>query len=98
MTAAGKRLIQAAKEALAIAHGEADPDTYRVHVPTAVDAKAIRKGLGLSQAEFAARFGFSLHTLRKWEQGERQPEGPARVLLMVIAKIPDAVADALRAA
>lgn len=94
----GKRLIRAANEALAIARGEADPTAYRVHAPSMVDVKGIRENLGLSQAEFAARFGFSVHTLRKWEQGERQPEGPARVLLMVIKANPQAVEDALAAA
>ncbi len=44
-------------DAFAIAKGEADPRTYRAHVPSEVDVKAIRKRSGLSQAAFAARYG-----------------------------------------
>jgi putative transcriptional regulator len=45
MTSLGKRLIDAAKEARAIARGEADPNTYRVHVPADIDAKRVRRTL-----------------------------------------------------
>ena len=48
------------------------------------------------QAEFASKFGFSSASVRNWEQGRRRPEGPARVLLAVIDRHPDAVEDALR--
>lgn len=94
----GKRLVTSAKQARAIARGEADPASYRVHVPQDIDVKAIRKKLGLSQGEFAAQFGIPAATLRDWEQRRRKPEGPARVLLMVIAEEPKAVARALAAA
>jgi putative transcriptional regulator len=50
----------------------------------------------LSQTQFAAKFGFSLDSLQNWEQGHRQPEGPARILLAVIAKNPKAVEEAIR--
>jgi putative transcriptional regulator len=53
--------------------------------------RAIRERLGLSQAEFARRFGFSVETLRNYEQGHRRPRGPARLLLEVIAAEPEAV-------
>jgi putative transcriptional regulator len=92
---AGSRIIQGAREALAIARGEADPKTYRVHVPDEVDVRAIRASLKLSQSEFSRRFGIPPGTLRDWEQGRRQPEGPARVLLMVIREEPEAVRRAL---
>lgn len=52
MTTFGSRLIQSAREAVAIAKGEADPATYRVHVPAELDVAGIRKGLGLTQAAF----------------------------------------------
>jgi putative transcriptional regulator len=94
----GKRLIAAAKSARAIARGEADSATYRVHVPANVDVATIRKKLDLSQSEFASRFGIAPGTLRDWEQGRKRPEGPARVLLMVIDKEPEAVRRALAAA
>ena len=60
-----------------------------------VDIAATRRRLGLSQSEFAAWFGISPGTLRNWEQGRRVPEGPARVLLRVIEREPDAVRRAL---
>jgi putative transcriptional regulator len=41
-----------------------------------VNVKAIRTKLGMTQQTFAARFGFSINTLRHWEQGKREPEGP----------------------
>jgi putative transcriptional regulator len=64
--------------------------------PAADDVRAIRRRLGLTQAEFAARYGFSLETIRNYEQGHRRPAGPARVLLKVIASEPDAVTRALQ--
>src|ERR1043166_2727652 len=64
MSKLGKRLIASAKEARAIARGEADPATYRVHVPPRVDVAAIRKRAGLSQNAFAAKFGIAPATLR----------------------------------
>jgi putative transcriptional regulator len=52
MATLGKRLLQAAEEACVIARGEADPSTYKVHVPAEIDVKAIRQGLTMMQAEF----------------------------------------------
>ncbi len=40
-----------------------------------IDVKAIRAKLDMTQEEFAGRFGFSINTLRDWEQGRRVPEG-----------------------
>jgi putative transcriptional regulator len=56
------------------------------------DVKAIREGVGLSQSAFAALMGVSLRTLQDWEQGRRQPTGPARALLRVAARHPEALA------
>lgn len=98
MSKLGKRLIKAAREARSIARGEADPRSYRMHVPMDIDVQSIRRALHLSQNEFASRFGISPGTLRDWEQGRKKPEGPARVLLMVIAKEPKAVTRALASA
>jgi putative transcriptional regulator len=57
------------------------------------DVKAIRKKYGLSQSKFAEMLGISLGTLRNWEQGRRKPEGPARILLFVADKHPEAILD-----
>jgi putative transcriptional regulator len=60
-----------------------------------VDLKKLRRRLGLTQVSFAARFGFSLGTLRNWERGRRRPDGPAQILLQVIDREPEAVERAL---
>ena len=52
------------REAVAYAKGEADKNAYRVHVPERIDVKAIRANLGMTQDEFAARFGSSVNTFR----------------------------------
>jgi putative transcriptional regulator len=71
-------------------------DEGRVTVPPAqVDVRSIRNRLQLSQSEFAARFGFTASAVRQWEQGRRYPHGPARVLLTIIDREPDAVRRAL---
>src|SRR5260370_26406143 len=85
-------------DAIAIAKGEADPATYRVHAPADVDVGKIRKSLGLTREAFAMRFGLQLGTVRDWEQHKRKPDGAARVLLTVIEKEPEAVTRALAAA
>ncbi|CCG41165.1 helix-turn-helix domain-containing protein [Magnetospirillum molischianum] len=58
--------------------------------------RAIRDKLDLTQEQFAGRFGFSVNTLRHWEQGRRQPEGPTRAYLLVIDRALEAVQNALR--
>ena len=64
--------------------------------PEAIDdVRALRTRLGLSQAAFAARFGFSVDAIRQYESRRRVPTGPARTLLRVIAREPDAVTRAL---
>ncbi|HAB52291.1 MAG: transcriptional regulator [Ignavibacteria bacterium RIFOXYB2_FULL_35_12] len=55
------------------------------------DPKQIREGLGLSQNRFASLLGISTSTLQNWEQGRRKPDGPAKVLLNVALRYPDAV-------
>lgn len=60
-----------------------------------VDVRTIRAGLGMSQPAFASAFGFSLATLRDWEQGRTSPDASARSLLLVIEHRPDVVREAL---
>ncbi len=86
------------EQALAFAKGEADMSKYRIHIPREIDVRAIRDKLGMTQEEFAVQFGFSVNTLRHWEQGKRVPEGPTRAYLLVIDRAPKAVQKALRAA
>ena len=68
---------------------------FRVHVPARVNVKRIRNRLGLSQESFAQTYGFAVSAVRDWEQGRRQPERSARILLRVVEKEPDAVTRAL---
>ena len=68
------------REAVTYAEGKADERAYRVHVPEKIDVKAIRASLDMTQEEFAGRFGFSVNTLRHWQQGKRRPEGSTRGL------------------
>lgn len=72
----------------AVAHAQGKDVGARVYTPTAVDVAAVRGRLGLTQVQFAARFGFSVATLRHWERGDRQPQGPALVLLNLIDRDP----------
>ncbi|MGO8738892.1 helix-turn-helix domain-containing protein [Rhodoblastus sp.] len=97
MSEFGERLMNAAKEARQIARGEADPSTYRVHVPDEIDVKAIRKRLGMTQEEFGFRFGFGKR-VRDWEQKRKRPDAATRAFLIVISKEPDAVKRALETA
>ena len=79
----------------AIAHAKGEGAGVQVHYPCPVDVKALRARVGMTQEQFAARFGFSAATLRHWERGDRTPRGPALVLLNVIERNPGAVIAAL---
>lgn len=94
MNEAFKSIESGLKEA--IAHADGKPIKAKVHEFGPMDVKAIRNNVGMSQSDFAASFGISLGTLRHWERGDRQPHGPAKVLLNVLAKEPEAVLHALR--
>ncbi len=96
MSAAGERILRSARQALAFARGEVTAG-FIVHVPQTVDVRDIREKSGLTQEAFARKFGFTAAAVCDWEQGRRQPEKAARVLLLVIAHNPDAVTAALAA-
>jgi putative transcriptional regulator len=57
----------------------------------------VRHQLKMSQSEFADAMLISKSTLQSWEQGRREPEGPALVLIQVLSKNPSAVVEALHA-
>lgn len=90
-------LMQGLKEARAFARGR-KVKGLRVNVPETVDVTAIRKTTGLTQSEFSNQIGVSPATLRNWEQRRRTPEGPARVLLALLAKDPNIVKRMLKPA
>jgi DNA-binding XRE family transcriptional regulator len=64
-------------------------------VQPAPDVRKIREAFGLSQSEFAIRFGLELDTVRNWEQGRNQPDPAARLLLKIIETSPAAVESVL---
>jgi putative transcriptional regulator len=98
MSKAFDSLMQGLNEALAYSKGEqTGAITHNISLPR-VDVAQIRGQTGLSQAEFARSIGVAKGTLLNWEQGRRQPTGPAQVLLAMIAKRPSLVKDILRAA
>lgn len=88
-------LVESIKEAGKIHRGELLPS--RQFEVTPFDIKQMRENLHKSQPEFATMLGVSVATLRNWEQGRRHPVGPARSLLKVFAKNPQAVLQALAA-
>ena len=98
MSKLGKKLIAAAKEGVAIARGEMVPASYRLHVPAKINVRAMRRKLGMTQEEFAIRYGLTLARVRDWEQGRSAPDGAARAYLRVIEKEPEAVDRALAVA
>jgi putative transcriptional regulator len=63
-----------------------------------IDVRAIRRATGMSQAEFAAAYEFSIRTVQKWERGAKKPSGPARTLLCAIKADPEGLRKALAAA
>lgn len=82
-------------EAIAHAKGDKADAGVRVYRPHAINVREVRQHVGMTQEQFAARFGFSVATLRHWERGDRAPAGAALVLLNVIAKDHKAVMRAL---
>ena len=95
MSKLGKKLIAAAHEGIAIARGEADPKTYRLHVPAEINVRKMRQKLGMTQEAFALRYGLTLARVRDWEQNRSAPDGAARAYLRVIEREPEAVERAL---
>lgn len=90
----GHELIASLQEAVAIMRDDKEP--ARVHLPPdVVNVRALRDRLGLSRAAFAERFGLAVAAVRDWEQGLRRPDPAARVLLLVIARSPEVVAQAI---
>jgi putative transcriptional regulator len=78
-----------------VAHNPDAPPILTGGETAAAVVRTVRKRLGLSQAEFAARLHVPIGTLRDWEQSRRQPDAPALAYLRVIAREPDMVARAL---
>jgi putative transcriptional regulator len=108
VTEYGRLLIQGLEEALRVTRRERKPARVRRYYlslrdvgakpPPAYDAsriKALRRRLKLSQSVFAAMLNVSSATVRAWEQGVRQAEGPSRRLLEVAERHPEALLEKL---
>ena len=87
-------LVASVREGGAILRNE--KEASRTFVVDEPDVAAIREEYGLSQTKFAALIGISVRTLQNWEQGRRHPQGPAKVLLRVASKHPEAVLDVVK--
>jgi putative transcriptional regulator len=89
-----EELLESVREGGKILRGENSPTrSFKIE---RLDIKRVRNNFGLTQRQFSALLGISVGTLRNWEQGRRYPDGPARVLLQVAEKHPEAVWDVVR--
>lgn len=82
-------LLASVQEAGSILRDEQQPS--RSFYIDGIDVKKIREKLNLSQREFSQMMSISVRTLQNWEQGHREPTGPARVLLLVAEQHPEVV-------
>ena len=89
-------LADGSERALTSAPALADGGKGDSVVTDAAYARGVRTRTKLTQAEFAARIGVPIETVRNWEQGKRSPRGPARALLKVIDRAPDVAFAVLR--
>lgn len=88
-------LVESVAEAGKIREGLSKPSRVFSYRP--LDVKRIRNRLHVSQSQFSLMIGVSKSTLQNWEQGRRKPDGPAKALLRVVDKRPEAVLEALQA-
>ena len=89
-------IISGLKQAIAHNQGETKLRTRQIYIPENLDVRAVREKSGLSQAEFAFRYGFNPRTLQQWEQGRSKPETAVLAYLKVIDKNPEGVLTALQ--
>lgn len=94
----GARIIEGLEQAVAWSRGQNNQVRVSVVQIPDIDVRKVRQRMGLSQTQFATKFGFPPATLRNWEQGRAIPDAPTRVLLAVIAQHPEAVEDVLHKA
>ena len=87
----GTEIISGLEEIAAWEKGEIELKTTELKLPKASDVVNIREGMGVSSEVFATFMGVSVRTLRHWEQGQREPNGSARTLLLIADKQPEAL-------
>lgn len=94
--ALGEAIIEGLKDVLAYKQGKLKLPTYEYHAPEYIEVAPLRAKLGMSQNRFAHAFGLNVATVRDWEQGRRQPDAMARILLAIIARHPEVVQGVLK--
>jgi putative transcriptional regulator len=92
----GSRLIAGLEEALAWKRGEIELETVQIDLMPPARVKAIRKKVAKTARAFEARFGIPAATISNWEQGRREPDVAARLLLRVIEHAPEVVEEVAR--
>jgi len=91
----GQEILAGIKDIKKWQQGTKKLKTIQVQLPRAADVAKIRQNLELTQDEFANFMGVKIKTLQNWEQKRREPQGPARSLLRVAEKAPEAILKAL---
>jgi putative transcriptional regulator len=91
----GQEILAGIREIKEWQQGKKKLKTTRIQLPRAADVAKIRQNLDLTQDEFADFMGVKVKTLQNWEQKRREPQGPARSLLRVAEKTPEAILKAL---
>lgn len=89
-----EELLESVRQAGKIKRGEMQAS--RRFVMDEPDVAVIRQKYEMSQESFSSLMGISVATLRNWEQGRRKPHGPAKVLLTIADRQPDAILAALK--
>jgi putative transcriptional regulator len=99
---AGQRLVKSLEEAIEYAEGASNTARVshverlkKIQIPEVMNIKEIREHLKMSQAEFSARFGINLSTLKNWEHGRRFPDLTTKAYLYAISRNADLVEKAL---
>ena len=87
----GLEILEGIQEIKAFKAGKVNLKMRTLQAPAA--AKVIRSQLQLSQSAFAGLMGVSLRTVQEWEQGRREPSGPAKTLLRIAQQHPDVFAE-----
>ena len=83
----GQEILDGIEEIKSFKSGELELKTSILSDPS--PAKVIRKKLKLSQSAFAGFMGVSVRTIQDWEQGRREPQGPAKALLRIAEQCPE---------
>lgn len=83
----GESIARGLEQAAAHFRSQANLRTYTYNVPDHVNIRKVRRKIGLSQAEFAAKFALNARTLQEWEQGRATPDLATRAYMTVIERI-----------